>query len=75
MFFGLEQEDGSVITPVAMAHPLQPLRKTSRNKHWNRGLDDVSPSNDFGSGPYTHFIIMYITSILAAFQVFEISSF
>ena len=31
------------------------------------GLDDVFPSDDLGSGPYTRFIIIYMPCIIAAF--------
>ena len=58
MIFGLEQEDGSVITPMALVHPLHPIRSRSR-------LDDVFAPKDLGSGPYTQFIIVYIASIIA----------
>ena len=36
MVFGLEQEGGSVITPMALAHPLHPIRRRSGNKRRNR---------------------------------------
>ena len=32
MSFGLEQEDGSLIAPVALAHPLHPIDNKSRNR-------------------------------------------
>ena len=32
MLFGLEQEDGSLIAPMALAHPLHPIDNRSRNK-------------------------------------------
>ena len=32
MSFGLEQEGGSLITPMALAHPLHPINSRSRNK-------------------------------------------
>ena len=35
MDFGLEQEGGSVITPMALAHPLHPIYSRSREKRWN----------------------------------------
>ena len=35
MSFGLEQEGGSLIIPMALAHPLQPINDTSRNKRRN----------------------------------------
>ena len=31
-FFGLEQEGGSLIAPMALAHPLHPIDNMSRNK-------------------------------------------
>ena len=35
MIFGLEQEGGSLIAPMALAHPLHPIDNRSRNKHRN----------------------------------------
>ena len=35
MIFGLEQEGGSLIAPLALAHPLHPIHNRSRNKHQN----------------------------------------
>ena len=35
MIFGLEQEGGSLITPMALAHPLHPIDNRSRNKRRN----------------------------------------
>ena len=35
MIFGLEQEGGSLIAPMALAHPLHPIHNRSRNKHRN----------------------------------------
>ena len=35
MIFGLGQEDGSLITPMALAHPLHPIDNRSRNKRRN----------------------------------------
>ena len=32
MIFGLEQEGGSLITPIALAHPLQPIDNRPRNR-------------------------------------------
>ena len=34
-FFGLEQEGGSLIAPMALAHPLHPIDNRSRNKRRN----------------------------------------
>ena len=33
--FGLEQEGGSLIAPMALAHPLHPIDSRSRNRHQN----------------------------------------
>ena len=35
MMFGLEQEGGSLIAPMALAHPLHPIDNRSRNRRWN----------------------------------------
>ena len=35
MIFGLEQEGGSLISPMALAHPLHPIDNRSRNKRRN----------------------------------------
>ena len=35
MLFGLEQEGGSLIAPMALAHPLHPIDNRSRNKRRN----------------------------------------
>ena len=35
MSFGLEQAGGSLIIPMALAHPLHPINDRSRNKRWN----------------------------------------
>ena len=35
MIFGLEQEGGSLIAPMALAHPLHPIHNRSRNKRRN----------------------------------------
>ena len=35
MIFGLEQEGGNLIAPMALAHPLHPIDNRSRNKRRN----------------------------------------
>ena len=35
MIFGLEQEGGSLIAPMALAHPLHPIDNRSRNRRRN----------------------------------------
>ena len=44
MICGLEQEGGSLIAPMALAHPLHPIDNRSRNRRRNLwvGLEDVS---------------------------------
>ena len=42
MIFGLEQEGGSLIAPMALAHPLHPIDNRSRNKRWNLWVDNRS---------------------------------
>ena len=65
MVFILEKEDGSFNHPVALTHPLHPIRSRSRISAETCGLDDVFPPDDLGSDPYTPFII-YIPYIIAA---------
>ena len=50
MSFGLEQEDGSLITPTTLAHPLHPIISRLRNEHRNLY---VCPAADICSGPET----------------------
>ena len=71
MGFGLEQGDGSLITPMALAHHLHPIRRRSRNKHQveTYGLNDVFLSDDLGSSLYTQFIVINVPSIIAAFKL------
>ena len=47
MIFGLEQEGGSLIAPMALAHPLHPID----NRPETCGLDDVFPPDDLCSRP------------------------
>ena len=35
MGFGLNQEDGILITPMALTHPIHPIRSRSGNKRQN----------------------------------------
>ena len=42
MIFGLEQEGGSLIAPMALAHPLHPIDNRSRNKRRNLWVGRVS---------------------------------
>ena len=35
MAFGIEQQDGSLINPLALVHPLHAIRNRSKNKHRN----------------------------------------
>ena len=52
MIFGLEQEGGSLIAPMALAHPLHPIdNRSRRNKRRNLWFDNVFPPDDRGSRP------------------------
>ena len=64
MFFGLEQEDGSFITPMGLALPLLPLEAGRGISAETCGLEDVFLPDDLGSGPY----IMYYNCILSNMQ-------
>ena len=75
VFFGLEQKDGSVTTPLALAHPLHPIKVGRGISTGTYGLEYVFHPDDIGSGFYTRFIIVYMPCIIAAFWVNEISSF
>ena len=46
-------EDGSLITPMALAHPLYPIKSRLRNKRRNLRVDDVYPPYGISSGPET----------------------
>ena len=43
MIFGLEQEGGSLIAPMALAHPLHPIGNRSRNKRRNMWVGEAAP--------------------------------
>ena len=79
MGFGPEEEGGILITPMALAHPLHPIRhvrsKPRNRRRNNCGLEDVFPVADLISGPSTQFIVLCIPCIIVAFQLIEISSF
>ena len=69
MVFGLEQEDGNVIPPMALAHPLHPIRSKSRNKRRNLwdGLCVSSSRPSFWSvySLYHYIHTMYYSCILS----------
>ena len=48
MIFGLEQEGGRLIAPMALAHPL-PLTTGRGTSAETCGLDDKFPPDDLGS--------------------------
>ena len=73
MAFGLEQEDGSFDSPMALAHALHPINTGQGISAGNCGLD-VFPPDDLGSGPCIPFII-YIPHIIVTFLLNEINSF
>ena len=68
MIFGLEQEGGSLIAPMALAHPLHPIDNRSRNRRRNLwvGWCDFSwwPLFPFGSSVL---IYIYIYTFLYEF--------
>ena len=72
MAFGLEQEGGSLITP--MAHPLYSIKADRVLSATTCGLDGVFPHDDLGSGLFTQFIFIHIKSIIAVLYVIKISS-
>ena len=49
MIFGLEQEGGSLIAPMALAHPLHPIDNSRGTGAETCGLDDVFPPDDLCS--------------------------
>ena len=51
MIFGLEQEGGSLIAPMALAHPLHPIDNRSRNKRRDLWVGRCVSSDDLGSRP------------------------
>ena len=51
MILGLEQEGGSLIAPMALAHTLIPLTTGRGTSAEFCGLDDVFPPDDLGSRP------------------------
>ena len=56
---GLEQ-GGSLITPMALAHPPHPVKGGRGISAKPCGLDDVFLPDDLRSSPYTQCIIIYI---------------
>ena len=74
MVFGLEQGVGGLITPMALPHPLHPIKAVRGISAETCGLDDVFPPDDLGSGPCTPSII-YMPNIIAAFLLIKINSF
>ena len=68
MIFGLEQEGGSLIAPMALAHPLHPIDNRSRNKRRNlwvgRCVSSWWPWFPSRSSVLTYmFIYMYVHSL------------
>ena len=49
--FGLDQEGGSLIAPMALAHPLHPIITVRGTGTETCGLDDVFPPDDLCSRP------------------------
>ena len=63
----LELKDGSLITPMALAHPLHPIRNRSRNKQ-PVGWMMCFLLTAIGSGPYTQFINIHIPCIMVVIE-------
>ena len=78
MIFGLEQEGGSLIAPMALAHPLHPIDNRSRNKRrnlWVGRLDDVFAPDDIGSRPealclYIYICIPYLSFVIGRLYMY-----
>ena len=51
MIFGLEQESGCLIAPMALAHHLHPIETRRGTGAETCGLDNVFPSDDLCSRP------------------------
>ena len=70
--FGLKQEDGSSIAPMALAHPSIPLEAGRKIYAKTCGLDYVFPPDDLGSGLYDHDNVSDDTALLLFpwFQIF-----
>ena len=60
MGLGLEQEDMSWITSMALAYFLIQLETGRGLNAKTCGLDDVFSPDNLGSVPYTQFVIIYI---------------
>ena len=58
--FGLENEGGSLITRMALAHPIQSLNSRPRNMRRTCGLDDVFPPDNICSCPEMMLIYIHI---------------
>ena len=68
-FFGLEQEGGSLIAPMALAHPLHPIDNRSRNKRrnlWRRCVSSLWPWFPSRSSVliYIYICIPYMSSVI-----------
>ena len=59
MIFGLEQEGGSLIAPMALAHPLYPIDNRSRNKRRNLWVGWCVPCS-WPLLPSTSSVLIYI---------------
>ena len=60
MIFGLEKEGGSLIAPMALAHPLHPIDNRSRNRRRNLWVGWCVPPDDLYSHPETLCWYIYI---------------
>ena len=66
MIFGLEQEGGSLIAPMALAHPLHPIDNRSRNRRRNLWVGPLFPSRRsvlIYMYIYMQFLFFYMSSV------------
>ena len=73
--FGVEQEDGDLVTPIALAHPFHPIKSRSKNKQRNLSVGRCVSSWWPCFWSITQIIIIYISSTIDAFWITEMSSF
>ena len=78
MSFGLQQEGGSLIAPMALPHPLHPIDSRSRNRRWNLWVGwCVSSPDDLCTRPealryyiYIYVCIRYTSSVIGRIYIY-----